>query len=71
MGMRARSARRRTASGKSNVLVFLDERENIPALVAAEAMKNLLVGLTLKLGVFSRWNGQRATKLAPFFLSGI
>ena len=53
---------------KAHILIVLNEPEDVASLVASKAVKNLLMGLTLKLGVFSLWKGQSVTKVptSPF-----
>ena len=36
---------------KTDVLVFLDEAEHVPALVTAEAMEDLFVRIDVELGI--------------------
>jgi len=70
IGMRARSARRSTDSMKER---FSNSRRNVntsPPLWQPKQWKICLEGETLKLGVFSLWNGQRARKFVPARLSG-
>ena len=45
--------------GEVEVLRLADERDHVAALAAAEAVVELVGGLTEKLGVRSSWNGQR------------
>src|SRR5437763_9831573 len=69
-GIFARSASRRTASGKSMLSNSFTKAKTSPPFWQPKHLKIWRCGLTLKLGLFSRWKGQSARKLAPARLSG-